>query len=311
MPETINLPSTQEPRYRAAFARLAEKIRADTSEELAPVNLDVMSAVRTTEGVLPKIARQKEAISKQLPGFDIHLFDELEERALALGHAQTVYENAQVPAPILPSLYDEACSTYEVALAEATTLTKRKLLPEQTLTQLKGGNGYRNLVDDMFALSEALKSNWAKVSAKTSITLDELNHMEGLADQMNQALGIREQMPELQASAARDRQSAYTLFVQAYGEVRAAIAYVRRKEDDIDSIMPSLFAGRGGSKRKVVEDAPEKPQTPAPTPTTENHGAAVGAPTGTPAVTPVSTATEPKAEPAKPTTVSNSGPFMH
>ncbi len=40
------------------------------------------------------------------------------------------------------------------------------------------------------------------------MTVEELDHLENLADQINQALGIREQMPELQASAARDRQAA-------------------------------------------------------------------------------------------------------
>lgn len=311
MPDMANVQSIQEPRYRAAFARLAEKIRADSVGELAPVNLDVMSAVRTTEGILPKIANQRATIAKQLPSFDVQLFDELEDRALALGHAQTVYENAQLPPPILPSLYDEATSAHDIALAEAKMLIKRGLLPEQSLSRLKGGNGFRNLIDDMFALSEALKSHWEKVSTRTTLTLDELNHMEGIADRMNQTLGIREQMPELQASAARDRQSAYTLFVQAYGEVRAAIAYVRRKEDDVDSIMPSLFAGRGGSKRKGVTDAPEKPAAPVPPPTVENRGTPAASSTVTPALPPTGAATEIKAEPAKSTSVSDNGPFMH
>lgn len=305
MTDVTNDPSTEGPRYRSAFARLADKIRAHQADEQLPVNLDVMDAVRTTEGVLPKIAGLRDTIVKQLPTFDIQTFDELEDRALALGHAQTVYENAQQPVPILQSLSDDATAAHDVALAEATTLVKRGLLPAQTLSKLKGGNGYRNLVDDMFAISEALKSNWAKVSARTTLTTDELNHLEDLADQINRALGIRDQMPQLQASAARDRQAAYTLFVEAYGEVRAAIAYVRRKEDDVDSIMPSLFAGRGGSRRKPEE--PPKPPVPVPTPPTNSPS-----PPTTPVVTaPANASAELKPEGAKPAELSKDGPFMH
>ncbi len=210
----------------------------------------------------------------------------------------------------MQSLSDEATAAHDIVLAEATTLTKRGLLPQQALSKLKGGNGYRNLVDDMFVLSDALKNNWSKISSKTTLTQEELDHLENLADQINQALGIREQMPELQASAARDRQGAYTLFVEAYSEVRAAIAYVRRKEDDVDSIMPSLFAGRGGSKRKPVIDDPAKPPVPVTTQPTDNHDVPVVTPVVTP---PTSAVTESKTEATKPATanISESGPFMH
>jgi hypothetical protein len=309
MTKTTNDPTAESPRYRGAFARLAPSIRAREGN-LLPVNVDVMDSVRTTEGILPKIAAQKDVIAKQLPGFDIQLFADLEDRALALGHAQTVYENALQPPPILQSLSDDAYTTYDIVSAEANMLLKRRLLPPQALSKLKGGNGYRNLVDDMFATSEALRNNWDKVSARTTLTLQELDHLENLADQINQALGLREQMPELQAAAARDRQAAYTLFVEAYNEVRAAIGYVRRKEDDVDTLMPSLFAGRGGSKRKTTDDPP-KPTPPITTPSTNTTNPPVVAAPTTPM--PTTQAAEPKADQPKAMTpeMSESGPFMH
>jgi hypothetical protein len=133
--------------------------------------------------------------------------------------------------------------------------------------------------------------------------------MENLADQINQALGIREQMPELQAAAARDRQAAYSLFIEAYDEVRAAIAYVRRKEDDVDNIMPSLYAGRNGGRKKPVVDEP-KPTPPVVTPATDNS------PVVAPVVTPVAhiaaetrVETPSAAKPANAAMLEN-GPFM-
>jgi len=248
--------STQEPRYRSAFNRLLDIIHAVSPEDFAPVNLDVMASVRTTEGVLSKIAGLKPIIAKLLVQFPMELFDQLEDRALALGHAQTVYESTRHPPAILQSLSRAASSAHGIALSEVKILAERGLIPAQTLANLKGGNGYRNRTDDLFTLSEMVKSNWSKVSRRTTMTMAELDHLEQLADQINQALGVRKQHPKLQASAARDRQAAYTLFIKAYNEVRAAIVYVRRNENDVDTLMPSLYARRNGAKKKPAVKEP-------------------------------------------------------
>ncbi len=307
---TVNDPATEGPRYRGAFTRLLDTIRSLSPDEFAPVNLDVMASIRTTEGVLPKIANMRAVIVQLLPQFPIELYDQLEDRALALGHTQTVHESAQQPPAILQTLSDEATAAHDIALSEVNTLVKRGLIPAQVLGRLKGGNGYRNLASDLFTLSETMKSNWSKISGRTTATMEELDRLENLADQINQALGIREQMPELQANAARDRQAAYTLFVEAYDEVRAAIAYVRRKEDDVDSIMPSLYAGRNGGKKKPVVNEPPKPPSPVVTPPADNS------PVVAPLVTPAAhAAAEMKVESPSPTkpvspSVIENGPFM-
>ena len=294
----------QAPRYRKAFTALLDTIRSLSPNDFVPINLDVMSSIRTTEGVLPKIAGMRPLIVQLLPQFQILFFDQLEDRALALGHTQTVYESAE-KAPAMPQpLIDDATQAHAIALSEVTTLVYRGLIPSQALSSLNGGNGYRNLAADLFKLSEAMRSNWSKISGRTSMTVTELDTMENLADQINQALGTLEQMPEPEASATRDRQAAYTLFLEAYDEVRAAIAYVRRKEGDADEIMPSLYAGRsGGMKKKPAVDEPTTPVVPA-TPTAGNHDAQGASAAPTPAAH--ATAEDPVA----PSMLTN-GPFMH
>jgi hypothetical protein len=264
MTENTNDTTTQAPRYRTAFSRLVEEIRAVPDDDLSAVNLDVMSIVRTTEGVLPKIAPQRPLIVDLLPKFDIQVFDTLEDHALALGHTQTVYEQSLEPLPTMQPLADEATAIREILLSEATTLIKRELIAPAAVSHLKGANGYKNLSSDLFSLSEVFKGNWDRVSPRTAIKREELDAAENLADRINKAIGLREQSPELQASAARDRQAAYTLCLEAYNEVRAAIAYVRRKQDDVDYIMPSLYAGRGNGKKKAAADEGQNPPVPAP-----------------------------------------------
>ena len=83
--------------------------------------------------------------------------------------------------------------------------------------------------------------------------------------------------------------------MKAYEEVRAAVQYVRYHEGDADSIIPSLFASRGGRK-KANDDAGNKPQTPVPVPPTTNQPS-------TPPANPT--------QRAKAADVSESGPFMH
>jgi hypothetical protein len=307
--------TTQAPRYRTAFSRLVEEIRAVPDDDLSAVNLDVMAIVRTTEGVLPKIAPQRPLIVELLPKFDIQVFDTLEDHALALGHTQTVYEQSLEPLPTMQPLADEATAIREILLSEVTTLIKRELIAPAAVSHLKGANGYKNLSSDLFSLSEVFRGNWDRVSARTAIKLEELDAAENLADKINKAIGLREQSPELQASAARDRQAAYTLCLEAYNEVRAAIAYVRRKQDDVDSIMPSLYAGRGNGKKKPAADEGQNPPAPAPVDAhaADNHEAPVVTPAvvAPAVVTPVVAASNSTEASKSPTVATaNRGPFV-
>ena len=54
--------------------------------------------------------------------------------------------------------------------------------------------------------------------------------------------GVRELSPQAIAQVPRNRQAAFTLFMKAYEEVRAALQYLRHHEGDGDSIMPSALA---------------------------------------------------------------------
>ena len=122
-----------------------------------------------------------------------------------------------------------------------------------------------------------------------------------LADQLVTAVGEREQAPVIAAEAVRDRHGAFTLFINAYDEVRAAITYIRRKQGDAESIAPSLYAGRTVSKKKPADDNNDNP--PAPTPAVNPiHPVA-------PVVnTPVTNANAPAAQPNP--AAASSGPYV-
>ncbi len=237
----------------------------------------------------------RDQIVKDVSSFDISLLDNLESYALALGHAQTEYQTAtETPASLL-ALANEAIKWRTILLNDATTLISRGMLSEAVLGELKGINGHKNIVFDLFALANVLKKNWANISTKTTVSEDEVIQAQILADKLLTAVGEREQAPVIAAVAVRDRQAAFTLFITAYDEVRSVISYQRRKQGDVDSIIPSLYAGRIITKKKPTDETGDKPVTPGPVSPTGNQP-------NTPGTNPT---------PAAKVDVSESGPFMH
>jgi len=110
--------------------------------------------------------------------------------------------------------------------------------------------------------------------------MSELDAAELLGRQLMDAVGAREQAPAVQAQVQAQRQRNFTLFSRSYDQVRRAISYLRWDDDDIDSICPSLYAGRGGGRRKEVPaPVPSAPLPDPAAPATGNAAPATAVPT--------------------------------
>jgi hypothetical protein len=298
--------NVQVPRFREAFERHAPEIRAVPESELLPINIDIAATVTTVIGAWQEIHVLRDDFLKHAPTFDIKLFDSLESWAMALGHAQTLYETATEPPASLVALLNEAIKTREVLLADVNALISRSLIDPMAIKDLRGVNGHRNVAFDVLALANVLKKNWAKVSGRTGVKAEELDAAEVLAEKLVTAVGEREQAPVIAAQAVRDRQQTFTKLVNAYDEVRSVIAYLRRKQGDVDEIAPSLYAGRATGKKKPTEETANRPVTTGPV--TGAGGTTTTQPTtsgGTGA-----TATAPTAVSATHPGVSATGPYV-
>jgi len=251
------------PRFRDAYQRLVEEIRAVPVTALLTMNIDIPQAVTTALGALPELRAFRERIVKELPGFDITRFDKLEAYALAVGHAHSLWVAASVPMESLVALSDEAAKSRELLFSDATALAKRNLLDGRRLKELKGPNGYRNLAFDLLTLAAMLRENWERIAGKTAADLAELDQAETLADRLITALGEREQGQTTAGASAEMRQRAYALFVSAYDQARRAVSHLRWDEGDVDTIVPSLYAGRGGRGRKPSESEAPTSSKPA------------------------------------------------
>jgi hypothetical protein len=108
-------------------------------------------------------------------------------------------------------------------------------------------------------LAALIRDVWPKIAGKTMLQASELDQAETLADRIVTAVGHREQGPAVVATAAEDRQRAFTLFLNTYNQVRRAVHFLRWDQGDADAIVPSLYAVGRSARRKG-----EETEEPAP-----------------------------------------------
>jgi len=280
--------------YRQAFEQVKGEVQAIPEDNFLTVSLDIPATVITVQGAYPEIIALRPEFVTHLPTFDISKLDKLEVYALAMFCTQADYKAATEPPPSLVELVNSAVETRAVLLSDVNSLISRGLLAPGVISGLQGINGYKNLMMDIGTLAGILHKYAAKIADRTSVKPEELSAAEDLANRLGKAVGLREQSPQIIAEAARNRQAAFTLFLNAYEEVRTAIHYLLRNAGDADSIAPSLYANRG-LRRKPADNSEDSPPAADP-----------ASPTGSQPNTSGANATAPaKTDP------SDSGPFMH
>lgn len=262
----VGVPSPH--RYREAFDRVLQPSQALEEDALLPINVDVPSVIATTSGKLAGILALHER-AKALPEFDAGVFEQLETHVLATGHAHTKLMIASAPPEEILALNERGMKLRQMLYADAVALATRGLINGDRLAGFQDKIGYKNLAFDLMALAGVLRDNWEKVSGKTAVTTDDLDQADLIGDQLVNAVGARSQETSIVDEASTQRQRNFTLFANAYDEVRRAITFLRWKEDDVDEIAPSLYSGRGNSNaRKKEPPVPVTPPVTNPVPVT-------------------------------------------
>lgn len=287
---SVMAPPSAEPKdFLEAFQRLQAEVRAVPDNELGTVNVDVPSAVATVLGALPEIMALRGDIAA-INGVDLTKLDKLRDYALALGHAHGAYRAALSPSDPVTKLAEEVVDARDQLLADAQGLARRGLLESGSIEKLRTPSGYKNIAFDLVSLVQIFRERSVELADKTPVTEQELKRAAELAQRLITAIGLKEQATSNVSAATTLRLQAFTLFANAYDEVRRAVSFLRWHSEDVDSIAPSLWAGRRGRKA-----GPEPEPVAAPVVAT-----LVSAPS-----TPVAGATA--AAPAK---VGIGGPFM-
>jgi hypothetical protein len=265
--------------YPEAFQSVLGEVRALPKEQVQICNLDIPYATTIVLGSLPEIMALRARVIEELPKFPIERFDKLETYTAAMAHAHTLFMAASLPPAPVTELVEQCSQIREVLLSDAQALAKRGIIDGSRLKELKGNNGYRYVAFDVFTLVQILRDNREKIQGKTAVEPGELERAQQVAQNLTKALGEREQAPAKLESAADERNRAFTLFINTYGDVQHAVYYLEPQR--VDEIAPTVFAGGRPTRKKppapetldagVPADAPPDPGTPVP-------GAAAGAP---------------------------------
>jgi hypothetical protein len=278
-----------------AMERIAPDAAAVPLEELAQVNLDLQHATGTILGALPEVMALREQIIKELPAFDIKWVDRLEDYALALRFAHAAYQTASQAPDDLQPLSEEATAMRERLLADAKSLALRNLVDPRKLES--GAKGIKNIVQDLQMLSQVLQERWPQIQGKTPTTAEDLATASRIGTRITRVVGLREQSPSKQNAVVEQRARVFALTMRAYDETRAAIAFVRRREGDTESITPNLYSGKGRYRAPIKPGMDEQSES----------GSASTASARPPSVTPEAVAAVVEAHKGGP---GSKGPFL-
>jgi hypothetical protein len=251
-----------------ALASVEPEIAALSFSVLLSINVDIPRAVAVAIGALPHLRDLRPRLVAELPEHPIHTTDKIGTYALAAWYAHLLTLPTSKTEGMLEALLAEATPLREDLLVAAEALAHKKLLDPETVTDIRSGLGNLDKANDLVALAALFTQSWSHVHAKTTVERKDIERAAELGPLLLVALGAREQ-PGPGASKPTDlaerRVRAYTLFVNAYEEARRAVWYLRWHEDDVDDIVPSLFATRKGARKAK----PAEPEAPSEAPTPE------------------------------------------
>lgn len=131
-PRTITKTSIDDQaEFEEAYERIEPELLALSPDEIAPINLDIASAVATVLYLWAGILKLRDTIVQSLIGFDIVRFDKLEDYAMALGYANTLHLIATQPPDELQAIYEESAAVRETLNTDTQALVRRGYIKQQ------------------------------------------------------------------------------------------------------------------------------------------------------------------------------------
>jgi hypothetical protein len=243
-----------------AFTKVEPELGALPTEEVMPLPTDFGAVVNAVLAAVPRILEHRDIIAEQLPRHPIALVDKLETYAQAAWYTHLVHSYASNGPEAIKALVDEAQRLREGMLIAAEALAHRNLLDADAVAHIRKGSGNADTAGDLTALAALFKESWGKVSSKTAVERHEIDRAAELGPAVLVALHAKKNAGK-PVDTESQRARAFTLLAHAYDACRQALAYLRWKEGDADSIAPSLTKKRpgrkpGSGKEAVAEEAP-------------------------------------------------------
>jgi hypothetical protein len=267
----VSTPAVQDPavshsqheEFAQGFGRVETEVRAVSTSRLLRVNLHVPSTVTTVLGACPELEEHRAELSL-LSHFDVRCLNKLRDYAMALAYAHSLSQAESEQQDEVGALAEQLSGQRDLLLSDAQALVARGVLARAAVERLRTGPSYKSIAFDVAGLVELFRQNWSAIAGRCMVQQSELDHAARAAQQLASALGVREQGQTSGSEGTLLRQQAFTLCVEAYDEVRRALAYLRWHAGDAEKIAPSLWSGRGRKRAPESELAPSAPASSAP-----------------------------------------------
>ncbi len=240
-------------RMRQAFEVYSPQFAAIDPNGYVQTRSDVLGVLAVVAAAVPKIETLRATIAEQTPKFAMKLIDELRELTLAIAYTQGQYEQQTGAHDDLSRALGEAQHTRESFLVALEALADRGFASHEKLVDVKRGIGPADTANDLEVLTSMLREVWPTVGLRTLIEWNELAKADAIVAQLRGLIDQRAKAAADVVAVARTRQSAFTVLVRRWNEVRRVVTYLRWHEDDVDAIAPSLWARARAGKRGEEE----------------------------------------------------------
>lgn len=235
------------PDLLAIYDRMHPAIERVPEAALRPVNADPYQVVARALRAVPNLRDLRPRMERELPLVDFAKIDSIEDLAHALLYIHQRVEGGTHVAPIVRAQLAPARKLRNRLLRDAEALAEREVFDASAVAKIERGVGYRNVAEALSDLASMFRAGLELIAGRCSVTLDELDRAERYA-----LLFFDSQLEGQRPATQRERQQALTLLVEAYGEARRAVTYLRWNEGDAARLVPALFTRT--SRRPSADD---------------------------------------------------------
>lgn len=230
------------------------KMAALATHELLVVNFDIGQVLAAAERVTLRVAPFRQRIVSELPSFDIECIDCLPQYARALVATHIHLRIAQRRPHDLSGVLEDIATQYKVLWADTMALVVRGLIDGRKLTRLKGCRRRNEKVIALAALASFLRSSWPQIQGRTALTWEEIERAESTVSVATYAQAYQKQPLLERQQRAERRQRAFTVFANAYTNIRDAIRYLCKDKATAAQIVPTLYPRAKRKRRAKMHD---------------------------------------------------------
>jgi hypothetical protein len=227
--------------WRDAYRHMEPRARAIPLNELLAVNIDIPTAVIVALGTARSVQELRQEVRKQLPTFDLSVFDRLKTVAQAAGHAHVLWLVSDVRCDNVPALSIKCQALRQRLHDHAIALAAQGVLSRNHNHLMISSEGLP-LAKDFGKLTRYLRVAWDEAGFDGPRERRDLQRAEELADELFSEAAKRETAQSTaEYESTEQRQRFFTLLVQEYEQIRRAVTFVRWNEGDGHRVAPTLF----------------------------------------------------------------------